>query len=191
MMDPAVKTAMALCVLVAGVCAAMLFRREPVHVNAPPPPSPIELLIRSRAAAIASRTSAAKKPAATDSNSRAATVITPWDHADSPPPLADSYPQVEHPASSRWGMSMDMVLPAAGPADELPRTHKIVDGDSLASLAERYLGEADRGGEIFAANRDVLTNPELLPIGVELKIPPRNAGQAPPVPKSPLPPGEG
>ena len=41
-----------------------------------------------------------------------------------------------------------------------------------AALAERYLGPASRAGEIFAANRDVLFDPKLLPIGVELKIPP-------------------
>ena len=29
MMDPAVKTAMAFCVLLVGVCTAMLFRRDP------------------------------------------------------------------------------------------------------------------------------------------------------------------
>jgi nucleoid-associated protein YgaU len=50
-------------------------------------------------------------------------------------------------------------------------THKVVDGDSLPSLAERYLGSANRAAEIFACNRDVLSDPELLPIGARLRIP--------------------
>jgi len=50
-------------------------------------------------------------------------------------------------------------------------THRIADGDTLAQLAARYLGSADRWRELYDFNRDVLTNPELLPIGAELRIP--------------------
>jgi nucleoid-associated protein YgaU len=50
-------------------------------------------------------------------------------------------------------------------------THKISDGDTLSSLAARYLGRADRYQEIYNANRDVLRSPDLLPIGKVLKIP--------------------
>lgn len=49
-------------------------------------------------------------------------------------------------------------------------THRIADGDTLASLAARYLGSASRWREIFAANRDRLANPDILPIGAELRI---------------------
>lgn len=51
------------------------------------------------------------------------------------------------------------------------RRHVIRDGDSLESLAERFLGNADRAGEIFDANRGLLTRRDLLPIGVEITIP--------------------
>lgn len=57
-----------------------------------------------------------------------------------------------------------------------PKIHRVVDGDSLALLAERFLGSAARANEIFACNRDVLSDPELLPIGARLRIP---AGPAP------------
>ncbi len=67
-------------------------------------------------------------------------------------------------------MPLDMMPTVARPADG-PQVHKIVDGDTLADLAARYLGSAARAMEIFQANRDVLADPELLPIGVELKIP--------------------
>jgi nucleoid-associated protein YgaU len=62
--------------------------------------------------------------------------------------------------------------------ESIQSTHKIVDGDSLPSLAERYLGSAARAGEIFACNRDVLSDPELLPIGARLRIPTGSARPA-------------
>jgi nucleoid-associated protein YgaU len=173
-MDPAVKTAMAFCVLLAGVCAALLFRRDP---SVPPPaPNAAELLlIRHRLEALGkgqSLPAASNSPLASSSR-RAPTVLAPWESQEPPPPLADSYPQGDRPASARWGMSMDMLLPAATPTDQAARSHKIVDGDTLGALAERYLGSAARAQEIFEANRNVLVDPELLPIGVELKIPAR------------------
>lgn len=48
--------------------------------------------------------------------------------------------------------------------------HRITDGDTLASVAARYLGSASRWPEVFAANRDRLSNPEVLPINTELRI---------------------
>jgi len=54
------------------------------------------------------------------------------------------------------------------------KRHRIVDGDTLAALAHRYLGVEHRQMELFEYNRDILTNPELLPIGQELRIPPAN-----------------
>jgi len=39
------------------------------------------------------------------------------------------------------------------------------------------LGSANRAMEIFETNREVLTDPELLPIGTELKIPARSGGK--------------
>ncbi len=49
--------------------------------------------------------------------------------------------------------------------------HRIVDGDSLAGLAEQYLGDPARAEEIFAANREVLPSREVLPLGARLVIP--------------------
>jgi hypothetical protein len=59
-------------------------------------------------------------------------------------------------------------------AENGPRTHVVVDGDSLPRLASRYLNDANRSDEIFELNRELLTNPDLLPIGAELKIPDRS-----------------
>jgi phage tail protein X len=91
-----------------------------------------------------------------------------------------------HPASGLFERSAaleptdsrDFEAPAEGAGEVFaessqPRTHTVIDGDTLARLAARYLGSSDRYGEIFAANRGVLSTPDLLPIGVELVIPPR------------------
>ncbi|MGD9721674.1 MAG: LysM peptidoglycan-binding domain-containing protein [Pirellulales bacterium] len=55
-----------------------------------------------------------------------------------------------------------------------PQSHTIADGDTLSRLAEQYLGRSERYLEIFELNRGVLSSPDLLPIGVVLKIPPRD-----------------
>jgi nucleoid-associated protein YgaU len=51
------------------------------------------------------------------------------------------------------------------------RRHRVVDGDTLTALAERYLGSSERFGEIYELNRNMLTSADLLPIGAELRIP--------------------
>ncbi|MEX2172213.1 MAG: hypothetical protein WD851_23030 [Pirellulales bacterium] len=53
------------------------------------------------------------------------------------------------------------------------RTHLVADGDTLARLAERYLQDAKRAPELFELNREVLRNPDLLPIGAALRVPGR------------------
>ena len=49
--------------------------------------------------------------------------------------------------------------------------HIVRGTDTLEKLAERYLGDAGRALEIFDLNSDQLSNPHLLPIGAELRIP--------------------
>jgi nucleoid-associated protein YgaU len=74
-------------------------------------------------------------------------------------------------------LERDRVIEDDWPAEVHERTHRIVDGDTLRRLAQRYLGNAERFGEIYEANRDVLNNPDLLPIGKVLRLPER-AGSA-------------
>ena len=81
--------------------------------------------------------------------------------ADASPAPAASAP-IDRPASEGVGIAPRM-------AD---KRHTIVDGDTLAALAHRYLGSQVRQLEIYEYNRDVLASPELLPIGKELRIPP-------------------
>jgi nucleoid-associated protein YgaU len=44
-------------------------------------------------------------------------------------------------------------------------------GDTLSALAQRFYGKASLYMKIFEANRDVLSNPNLIKIGQKLRIP--------------------
>jgi nucleoid-associated protein YgaU len=183
-MDPALKTALAFCVLLGGACTAWTFRRERPQAVPSETISKEQFLLRYRATLIAAgaHCEATRQSAATPSDSspgaQQPTIVSAQDRHEPPPSLAPDYPQSGRPPSPHWGVSMQMMLPVAKTADDPPTTHLVVDGDTLAALAERYLGSADRARDIFNANRDVLSDPDLLPIGVELKLPPRAGGPA-------------
>jgi nucleoid-associated protein YgaU len=49
--------------------------------------------------------------------------------------------------------------------------HTVRDGETLASIAERYLGGAHREMDIFAANRDRMNDPDQVFKGQQLLIP--------------------
>jgi hypothetical protein len=127
--------------------------------------------------------------------------VTPWGAtaATTTPSPWDRWPQWEPSAASESGAQQAAfdagvglrtaiaqqasynppgVSSANGPddiSDRSLRTHIVIDGDSLAKLADRYLDDPALGNEIYEMNRNVLANPELLPIGVELRIPERGA----------------
>jgi nucleoid-associated protein YgaU len=180
MNDPGIRIALGLGIVAGGFFVANLFTPRP---DAPPPPE-LENTLRIRAQR--SRPVVACGPAAPPA---AAPVKAPPPVALKasglpPGPMAPSNsPGDATPQSATWGMP----APAAAPPTPVPpRRHTIVDGDTLRGLAERYLGSAARADEIFAANRDVLNDPELLPIGAVLTIPP--PGQPSPAAESYLPP---
>src|SRR5262249_24289080 len=51
--------------------------------------------------------------------------------------------------------------------------HTVVTGDTLSKLAKAYLGDAGRYMEIFHANKDKLSNPDMIKVGQKLNIPAR------------------
>jgi nucleoid-associated protein YgaU len=191
-MDQGVKIAAASSVLVIGVVTALLFRHQSPHSGPPVPGAGDQLVLRRQAAAPWGNP-AADQPLTTGAGaadalsgglspeSRPATILRPMEPGEPPPDLAKDYPSSGKLATPRWCSPAGLLLPDEGPPQESPRTHQIVDGDTLSGLAQQYLGSADRAGEIFAANRDVLSSPQILPIGTVLKIPPRGS-QAPPAP---------
>ncbi len=108
-----------------------------------------------------------------------ATVLAPIDTGQPPPRLAKVFPRHGNPDDLRWGAAIGHRLPVSNNRPpEGPRIHRVVDGDTLDDLAKRFLGDAARAGEIFDANRHILSDPNALPIGIELTIP---SGQSPPV----------
>lgn len=53
--------------------------------------------------------------------------------------------------------------------------HRVREGETLSSIARRYLGSSDRYAELFAANRQILADPNQLKVGMQLVIPPTAA----------------
>jgi len=49
----------------------------------------------------------------------------------------------------------------------------VASGDTLSKLAKTYLGDTNRYMEIFKANGDLLTTPDQIKVGQQLKIPAR------------------
>ena len=60
--------------------------------------------------------------------------------------------------------------PAASTAPT-DRVHVVQDGDSLERLAQRYYGSERYAAFLYSVNQAVLRSPQLLPIGVSLRIP--------------------
>jgi LysM repeat protein len=63
--------------------------------------------------------------------------------------------------------------PAAPPTPAAaPETlYEVKPGDTLSALAQRFYGKASLYPKIFEANRDILSNPDLIKVGQKLKIP--------------------
>lgn len=65
--------------------------------------------------------------------------------------------------------------PKAGPggpaATAQEQSYVVVSGDSLSKIAKRHYGDANLWPRIFEANRDQISNPDLIQPGQRLKIP--------------------
>ncbi len=89
-----------------------------------------------------------------------------------PPALPDQYRPLFKPAQAADKAGRVVGLDGQVPPRSKPlKKHTIHDGDTLESLAVRYLGDAQLAADILAANPDVLADPQLLPIGVAIVIP--------------------
>lgn len=63
--------------------------------------------------------------------------------------------------------------PAASPAASAGQMYTVEAGDTLASIAQKFYGDASRWRRIYDANRDVIgDNPDRLQLGLKLRIPP-------------------
>ena len=52
-----------------------------------------------------------------------------------------------------------------------PETYTVKSGDSLSKIAKQHYGDGNKWRAIFDANRDLITNPDLIHPGQVLKIP--------------------
>jgi nucleoid-associated protein YgaU len=95
-----------------------------------------------------------------------------------PPPLLDS--QAAPPLAAAWTATGQMPPPAAAPvsAAAVPATYRVRDGDDLAGIAARFYGHPAAAAAVWSANRDVVADPGLLPIGAVLRMPPPEALRA-------------
>ena len=59
----------------------------------------------------------------------------------------------------------------SGVASTAPQTYTVNKGDTLSKIAKEFYGSANRWHEIYDANRDQLSNPDLIKPGQVLKIP--------------------
>jgi hypothetical protein len=67
---------------------------------------------------------------------------------------------------------------STAPAAEQPtgsigsgKTYVVVKGDSLSKIAKREYGDANKWQKIYEANKDLISDPDLIYPGQELKVP--------------------
>ncbi|MDZ7620299.1 MAG: LysM peptidoglycan-binding domain-containing protein [Patescibacteria group bacterium] len=187
------KVAAALSGLVTAICLALLFWGDPSGLTSSSS-QPLELRTSSESAPTPP---ALRKPdlfspllPTNAGHGQVPTVLTPSASEAEPPscgsegfPVAASSRQASRVKElASWGTAAGVMMPELhhspeSRTDETPRTHTVVDGDTLSGLAARYLGAADRYLDIYQWNSDVLANPDVLPIGQLLRIPPKTAQQ--------------
>ena len=67
--------------------------------------------------------------------------------------------------------STPKAAPAPAAAAPQERTYTVKSGDTLSKIAKEYLGNASDYMKIFNANKDQLSNPDLIKPGQVLRIP--------------------
>lgn len=89
-----------------------------------------------------------------------------------PPPLLDAHgPPPLAPGWTSRGPQRPISPPAAATA-AVPATYAVRDGDDITSVAIQFYGCPAAAAAILAANRDRIADPDILPIGVRLRLPP-------------------
>ncbi len=60
---------------------------------------------------------------------------------------------------------------AGSSAWDATQWHVVAKGETLSKIAEKYYGDPNLYTQIFEANKDILSNPDLIRIGQKLRIP--------------------
>ena len=88
------------------------------------------------------------------------------------PGPGSSRPSPTRPAQgSEIGAAPATAQAAIAPPPPAPRTHVVVEGDTLTRISRKYYGTSSRWEDILNANRDVLKDEKSLVVGSTLKIP--------------------
>jgi nucleoid-associated protein YgaU len=87
-----------------------------------------------------------------------------------PPPLLDA--QSAPPPIAAWAAPVAARPVSLPQADLVPATYVVHDGDDLTGISTRFYGHPGGAAAVWEANRDVIPDPTLLPIGAELRLPP-------------------
>ena len=97
--------------------------------------------------------------------------------------IATANPDLLTGGPDRLEVGWRLVVPDDGrsrtdDADSGARTVRVRTGDTLTSVAERALSDPDRWTELYRANRDQLSDPDDLPVGLTLRLPGHVAEEA-------------
>jgi hypothetical protein len=190
-MSSSAKMILFAAVLTVGACAASLFRKPPGTTPASPGETSTPFAHRLEGPRVVAGPTLGEfaPPAGNDvrANRPAAPRASLAAEAGSngPPAFPESSPIGNFPLAAppvwpveepRRDHAMHEEVYAEGDAPRRmsggKRTHRVEDGDTLSSLAERYFRDAAKAELIRSANRDLLPPSGALPIGVDLVIPP-------------------
>jgi nucleoid-associated protein YgaU len=93
-----------------------------------------------------------------------------------PPPLLDG--QAPPPLAAGWtAHELATPAPPVMPAAVVPQAYVIRDGDDLTGIATRFYGHPSAAMAIWSANRQAVPDPNVLPIGATIALPPAWAVQ--------------
>jgi nucleoid-associated protein YgaU len=171
----------ALGIVLAGVAAALPFRQSPLPAQrvARPPAMPLALTLRKPDAPLELAPRIEVSPATEliqfggneQEKLQPAQPSLERTNFAPPPALPVSFlPSTPTTSTSDW--RPQSLLTAPRPQSP-PRPYRLRDGDTLEKIADRLLGDPTRAAEIFEANRKVLGQPDLLPVGEVIMLPPR------------------
>ncbi|MEV0458061.1 LysM peptidoglycan-binding domain-containing protein [Catellatospora methionotrophica] len=109
----------------------------------------------------------AKKAQEAQAQAQAKAQAAPPQAAPAPPPAAA--PPITEPAATTPKPAPPPAKPQAPPAAKAERTYKVKSGDTLWDIAAQYYGDGRQYMKIAKANN--IANPNLINVGVVLKIP--------------------
>ena len=87
------------------------------------------------------------------------------------PPPAEPEPAVEEPVAEVAETPAPEATEPAAPDGAEPQTYTVQAGDTLWNIAKAHYGEGSKYMDIFEANRDLLSDPDRIQPGQELKLP--------------------